>query len=150
LIGAQGKQMANDLRDATPAMRLTGGCLCGAVRYVASAAPLNVRICHCRMCQKATGQPIFARALFARADVVIEGETRAYASSEYLRRRFCMTCGCPIFAERLRGSDIFLAITLGTLDDPDALTPEAHVWTSSQVCWLGLDDGLHRYSEGAP
>ena len=126
-----------------------GGCLCGAVRYLVTAEPLNVRLCHCRLCRKATGQPFFARAAWAREAVVIEGETAGYNSSSDLVRRFCPTCGTGLFAQRQSRPDL-LSITLGSLDDPSRIKPAMHIWTSSQMDWLTFDDGLPRYEQGAP
>ncbi len=130
--------------------RLTGGCLCGDVRYEATGEPLNVRLCHCRLCQKATGQAFFARAMYPVEKVTITGETRRFASSEHVERLFCPQCGSGVFAQRASRRDL-IAITLGSLDDPDALKPEVQIWTSSRIGWvetLGEIPGYPEWPEG--
>jgi hypothetical protein len=124
-----------------------GGCLCGQVRWRAIAEPINVRLCHCRNCQRATGGPYFARALFHDTDVERSGETRRWASSSRLHRLSCAQCGTPVFAEPQDWPRISVSLT--TLDDPAALAPESHIWVSAKVAWTVIDDGLPQYPEGA-
>jgi hypothetical protein len=123
-----------------------GGCLCGQVRWRASAEPINVRLCHCRNCQRATGGPYFARALFNDADVARSGETTRFASSGRLHRLSCTRCGTPVFAEPQDGP--WIAVSLTTLDDPSALAPGSHIWVSAKLAWTIIDDGLPQYPEG--
>ena len=80
-----------------------GGCFCGAVRFKAEGEPLNVRICHCRNCQKAMGSPFFARALFDQRALSVEGDTARFPSSEALDRVFCKVCGTRLFSRRTNG-----------------------------------------------
>jgi hypothetical protein len=126
--------------------KITGGCLCGASRYVTEAEPINVRACHCRLCQKATGAPFYARVMVPLDQVEITGPVGWYASSPEVRRGFCTRCGATLFSERAAQNTI--GLTLGCLDDPDAFQPAEHIWTSSQQAWVVLGDGLPRYAEG--
>jgi hypothetical protein len=129
-------------------MTREGGCLCGAVRFRCEGEPVNVRICHCRICQKAMGSPFFARALFAQTSITIDGDTGRYPSSERLERVFCARCGTRLFAWRNNGTAA--GVALATFDDRNAFSPTEHIWVSEKIAWLKLDDGLPQYPEGPP
>lgn len=126
-------------------MRYEGGCLCRAVRYASDAEPVNERICHCRLCQRAIGASFNARLLFRVEDVAIEGPVRTFPSSEALKRGFCPECGTTLFS--LRESAGVMGITAGSLDDPGLFKPADHIWVSSRQPWLCLADGLTEYPE---
>ncbi len=124
-----------------------GGCLCGQVRWAATAAPANVRVCHCRLCQKATGGPFFARAIFRANDISWSGNTTSWPSSPRIDRLSCARCGTPMFA-RPGDAPARLGVSLATLDDRNAIRPAVHIWVSEKLDWLMLDDGLPQYREG--
>jgi hypothetical protein len=125
-----------------------GGCRCGALRFEAEGEPVNVRFCHCRLCQKTTGQPFFSRALYGRERLTITGPLAEHASSAGSHRGFCPTCGTVVFA--LRQDVPFAGVALGAFDEPQGLAPTAHIFTESKLSWLKLDDGLPQYPQGAP
>jgi len=127
----------------------TGGCLCGQVRYVATAAPLNVRVCHCGLCRKASGGIAYARAVFAKAALERSGETVSYASSARLLRHACALCHSLVYGEPL-DRPLYLSVGLATLDNIDALAPEMHIWVSAKPVWLVINDGLPQHPEGYP
>jgi len=129
-------------------MRHEGGCLCGAVRFSAEGEPLNVRVCHCRSCQKALAAPFFARALFDQRAVRLQGPVDRYPSSPALERLFCERCGTRIGSWRVNGTVAGLALAL--FDDPAAFAPTEHIWVSAKLPWLMLDDGLPQHAEGPP
>ena len=126
---------------------LTGGCLCGAVRYRVSGAPLEAGYCHCRMCQRVSGGPAQAWATFPIERVAYESRApQVYRSSSWGERRFCVTCGSPLeYRESERPRTV--SLNLGTLDDPAAIAPQVHIYCSSQVPWFQVADGLPRYRE---
>ena len=129
---------------------LEGGCLCGGVRYRISAAPSHADYCHCRMCQRANGAPVVAWLTVARAAFAwARGEPAVYRSSDEAERLFCPTCGDQL-AFRALAEPAHLDVTLASLDDPEAVRPSYHIWTSSQIGWFDTADDLTRYPERGP
>ena len=125
-----------------------GGCLCGAVRFKAKGEPLNVRICHCRNCQKAMGSSFYARALFPQSALTVEGETARFATSARLERVFCPQCGTRMFSWRTDGS--VTGVALAVFDDHNAFQPTEHMWVSEKMDWVRIDDGLKQYQQSVP
>ena len=119
----------------------TGGCQCGRVRYRVTEPLGRANLCHCRMCQRATGNA-FAPLVSARG-VVFEGTPARFASSDVAERGFCRDCGTPLFYAPA-GSEV-IELMIGTLDDPDAAVPELHYGVESQVSWLHLSDEWPRF-----
>lgn len=127
---------------------IAGGCLCGACRYEAHGEPVDVRICHCRKCQKATGAPLYARVRMPGDAVTISGPVGWYPSSEHVLRGFCANCGTSLFARRADG--VTISLMMGSLDDPDRFTPTGQIWMSSKQAWVDLGGDLPGYEEGPP
>lgn len=115
---------------------VTGGCLCGAVRIVATAEPYRVGLCHCLDCRKHSGSLFQALAMFPEDAVTIDGETRAYAG-----RHFCPRCGSTVFGRS--GDEIEVA--LGIFDAPDRFTPTYELWTLRREAWLPPFPLAHHY-----
>ncbi len=128
----------------------TGGCLCGAVRFRVTAEPLAPYFCHCTMCQKNSGGPFMAGATVPiEAFAFTKGEPKAYQSSPGFVRLSCGKCGSALGAQA-KDNPKLMAFTLGCLDDPNLITPELHQFTSTQVSWCEMADGLPRHAEVAP
>jgi hypothetical protein len=126
---------------------LTGGCLCGAIRYETWGSRIYNIICHCRMCQRASGGPLAALFYVASDCIKItKGSPHAYRSSATVDRLFCPDCGSPLFFQRINLPNI-RAIFVGSLDDPNDFIPALHVCMSSAVPWLDVHDDIPRYDE---
>ena len=106
---------------------VTGGCLCGKVRFIATGEPDRVGLCHCLDCRKHHGALFHASAIFPESAVSIEGETRAYRG-----RHFCPACGSSVFSRS--GDEVEL--NLGALDQPDRFKPTYELWTLRRESWL--------------
>lgn len=128
--------------------RIQGGCLCGACRYETSATPINVRACHCRICQKATGAPFYARVLVPLDALRFSGPVTWFSSSAEVRRGFCSCCGTTLFSERAQAGVI--GLTMGSLDNPDRFRPTEHIWVASKQAWVKLADDLPRHAGMPP
>lgn len=123
---------------------LTGGCLCGQVRYRLKKVEAAF-FCHCAMCRKASGANALPWVSLARGDFALTAGTLArYASSPGVARGFCGACGSPILFDM--AVEDAVDVTVGTLDDADAVTPSHHIWTRSALHMSeGLGPGLPRY-----
>ncbi|NML04586.1 GFA family protein [Sphingomonas sp. G-3-2-10] len=113
---------------------VTGGCQCGAVRYRASAMLDNSHLCHCRMCQKASGN-LFAALVAAPNEALAwtRGEPATFRSSEHVDRGFCAACGTPLF---YRGNSGRTNLMIGTLDDPAAFEPKVQMGSEARMPWF--------------
>ncbi len=132
---------------AEKTMPITGGCQCGAVRFEATEPPSWVAHCHCRMCQKAYGQPsgIFVGFMGAKRGALrfTKGKPKYYKSSAWLERAFCSNCGSPLGARNVEGHG---SVMVGTLDHPEEWPPdEAHSGIESQIPWNVIHDDLPRW-----
>ena len=117
------------------ARAMTGGCQCGRVRYRASIADDDAYLCHCRMCQRATGGVSIAFKNVQLADLTWEREPDRFRSSPFAQRGFCQECGTPLTYERDRAER--LDLTVGSFDDPSAFRPVSHSGVESRhEAWL--------------
>jgi hypothetical protein len=130
-----------------------GGCLCGAVRYVARAEPLVVRACWCRVCQYFAAGNASVNMAFATEAVSITGELSDYASTadsgNHMHRRFCPRCGVQVTSTADERPQL-VVIRAGTLDEPQRIAPQMLIWTSSAPRWATLDPALPQHSGQPP
>ena len=126
---------------------LTGGCLCGQVRYEARPTHRDGYYCHCRMCQLAFGNTRAAFMNLRKSEVTWLASPTYYVSSRIARRGFCNRCGTPLCFEFNDSENMDLSA--GSLDDPSQLKPVAHYAIESRVAGWHADDGLpgHRLDE---
>jgi hypothetical protein len=116
---------------------LTGGCQCGAVRFRVDVAPRQSSICHCRMCQKATGGLFGPYASFPAAALSwTRGQRKTFQSSNFIARGFCGDCGTPLTFEAASGDGGHIGLTIGAFDDPSALRPERQIMVAERVAWV--------------
>ena len=134
-------------------MSVTGGCLCGSVRWESSELPIVTRVCWCRECQYLGAGSGTVNACFRTATFTVTGDTKDYVgvadSGNRMHRRFCPACGTPLFSEaEARPHLIFVRV--GTFDDPDRANPAMSIWTSSAPRWACIDDALPRVEKQPP
>ena len=133
-------------------MGLTGGCMCGTVRYELKSDPSDCGWCHCRTCQLSSGTPAQAFASVRRGDWVATSGSdsiRAVQSSSFGQRFFCDTCGTPLYVTVDHQPDT-LDFSVVTLDEPEAVPPEYHIFWSSKISWFNPADDLPRHARFRP
>jgi hypothetical protein len=128
-------------------LRMTGGCMCGAVRYETTGEPFLINHCHCRSCRKHNGAAVVTLVGFAADQVRFSGDERKiYQSSPGVGRAFCRNCGTPLTWEG-PGNDSkpIFEMHISTFDDPNGLQPTAHAFDSERISWFDVADNLPRF-----
>jgi hypothetical protein len=120
----------------------TGGCLCGAVRFEIAQEPATVTHCHCTLCRKHSGAAFLTYAALPREAVKFSGPPLVdYSASAQAIRSHCSICGSPISFVFSADPDT-LWLTAGSFDAPERLQPVEHIFMSSAMPWLHLNDTL--------
>ena len=124
---------------------MEGGCFCGALRYRISGTPQRVTHCHCTHCRRTTGAPFVTWVETAVGSFeLIQGTPERYATRPGVTRQFCGRCGTQItFEDAEAGGG--LDVTAASLDAPEELEPDDHVWCDRMLRWVKMDDGLPRF-----
>ena len=127
---------------------LTGGCLCGSVRYTARTEPIFFSLCHCRDCQKFTGSAFGTLLGVARDSIEISGTLKTFTkvadSGNPIARHFCPECGSSIIEEPARRPGLVI-LNAGTLDDPTAVKPAIEIFCDRALPWVPPASGTKRF-----
>ena len=121
-------------------MLVAGGCTCGRVRYEVEIEDHDAYLCHCRMCQRSSGNVSLAMKGVKRAHVRWQGEPDYYQSSPFAYRGFCARCGTSLTFEYTDGSSDNMDLIVGTFDDPEPFVPKHHFGAESMHrAWLNTE-----------
>jgi hypothetical protein len=129
---------------------MSGGCLCGQVRYSARADPAMVAVCHCKNCQKQTGTAFSVVVGIPKSAMSIQGKLKTFhdtgESGERVERNFCPECGSPITSDAAAMPELTF-IKAGTLDDTSWLDPKVHVYCDSAQHWTSIPEGGQKFAK---
>jgi hypothetical protein len=131
---------------------MEGGCDCRAVRYRMESAPLFVHCCHCRWCQRESGSAFALNAMIESDRITSLGvqpelvATPSESGSGQLVAR-CPTCRIAVWSHYAGAGPVIAFVRVGTLDRPDALPPDVHIFTSSKQPWVVLPPGVPAFAE---
>ncbi len=133
---------------------LTGGCLCGAIRYAVNVPVSGLRACHCTDCQKTSGTGSSVNAVIQGKDFAItRGKPKCYAakadSGRTLLRFFCADCGSPVYSQR-EASPERIVVRAGTFDDSSAMKITTNIWTRSARPWSWIDPASEQLPGNPP
>jgi hypothetical protein len=127
---------------------ITGGCICGTVRYECSTEPVFSGNCHCLDCQKTSGSG-YSASMFVPIDTVkITGEVKYHdvkgGSGYDVSRGFCPNCGSHVFGKPAAVAGM-MGIRAGSLDDPSLYKPQMNIFAKNAQKWAVLDPNLPQF-----
>lgn len=124
---------------------LDGRCDCGRVRYRLASGPLFVHACHCRWCQRESGSAFALNAMIEADRVHSLGEAPEVidtpsASGQGQKIARCAHCKVAVWSHYAGAGPVLSFVRVGTLQEPDQMPPDIHIFTSTRQPWLKLDD----------
>lgn len=123
---------------------ITGGCLCGSLRYEAAGEPYNITHCHCADCRKGSGAAFVTWASFRRDDFQFTAGDPSEINFSGKHRLFCAHCGTPLaFTTGPDAEEV--DVTVCSFDQPEIQAPGDHTWVEDKLPWVQLDDDLPVY-----
>lgn len=133
--------------------KLQGGCLCGAVRYEVSGDPIVTGHCHCEHCRKTAGAGHTTIAAYPKSAVKMTGRLKTFSikadSGMMASRSFCPECGSWISGSPESMPDT-IAVTVATLDNPEAITPQMRFYDKRRLNWDTVDPALPAFATLPP
>ena len=134
------------------AFALDGRCTCGAVRYRMTAKPLFVHCCHCTWCQRETGTAFALNAMVEADNVTLLAGSPETVQTPSLSGKGqkivrCPACRVAVWSHYPQAGDKICFVRVGTLDEPDRLPPDIHIYTSSKQPWIVLPPGIPAVEE---
>lgn len=129
--------------------KVSGGCLCGLIRYEAEVFLKNGYICHCTICQKSSGQPAEITVLIKAGTLkYLKDEPKYYVSSENGKRGFCGECGSRIVWQASDPQrDWATNLDVGSLDNPSEARMTCHIYADMQLPWYKICEDLPKFAE---
>jgi hypothetical protein len=134
-------------------MPLTGGCLCGGVRFEVAEPPVSANYCHCTRCQRRTGTAASAQARLVPGSFrITAGEelVHAYEPEDGFPKAFCSACGSALWSVNPETGQVS-GVRMGAFDEDPGIRPSAHQFVAYAASWEAIpDDGLPRHPERLP
>ena len=134
-----------------PTFPLTGGCLCGAVRFEVDRPPVSASYCHCTRCQRRTGTAASAQALIEPGSLrIVQGEevVRAFRPPDGWAKLFCPECGSALFSQS-QTDPAQMTVRMSAFDSDPGIRPQVRYHVATAAAWEPIpDDGLPRHEGG--
>jgi hypothetical protein len=141
-------------REEIQIMKITGGCLCGAIRYEIEGEPFRIANCHCDDCRKATGSA-YATNLFFKDEQVklLQGSLKNFKhtadSKNAMTKEFCDTCGSQIFGSGAMRPGV-RNVKVGSIDDASFVKPDVNLYTSHALSCTLIDENVDNFEAMPP
>ncbi|MEE2998486.1 MAG: GFA family protein [Pseudomonadota bacterium] len=134
-------------------MRITGGCLCGAIRYEINGQPFRIANCHCDDCRKATGSAYATNLFFKENQItILQGVPKKFEhladSNGTMTKEFCNNCGSQVFGSGTNRPGA-KNVKVGSIDDANFVKPEVNLYTAHALNCTYIDNDIDNF-EGMP